>query len=276
MGGIDDRTAIATVHAALDHGITLVDTAQAYRTSEALVGKALAGRRDSCFLATKASFNYSPGGITSAIEASLAALGTDRIDLYQIHSYRPEFPIDATMETLVRLQDQGKIRFIGVSNYKTPELREALRHATVVANQVRYNLFDREIEREDLRFCERSGVGILAHSPLAKGLLTGRYRPGHRFPDDDERSRSPRFQGEVFECYLKAASVASEVARGRGLSLVQLAVAWCLAREAVSCVLVGAKNPEQVRDHLAAADLRLAADELAVLDRVTAEAPQGT
>ncbi len=275
MGGVDERVAIATVHAALDCGITLIDTAQAYRSSEALLGKALAGgRRERCFLATKASFDYSPAGITSALEASLSALRTDRIDLYQIHSYKPEFPIPAAMETLVRLREQGKIRFIGVSNYKTPQMREALEHAPVAGNQVRYNLFDRDIEAEDMGFCERNGVGILVHSPLAKGLLTGRYTPAHRFADDDERSRFPRFQGELFARYLAAASRAAEVAAGRGLSLVQLAIAWCLVPAAVSCVLVGARSPAQVREHVAAAQARLTADDLAALDRISAQAPR--
>jgi aryl-alcohol dehydrogenase-like predicted oxidoreductase len=139
---------------------------------------------------------------------------------------------------------------------------------------VRYNLFDRRIEAEDLPFCEARGIGILAHSPLAKGLLTGKYSAGHRFADDDERSRFPRFQGELFARYLAAASRASEVAAGRGLSLVQLAIAWCLAASAVSCVLVGARSPEQVREHLAAADARLGPEDLAALGRISSEAPQ--
>jgi myo-inositol catabolism protein IolS len=275
MGGVDERTAIATIHAALDQGITLLDTAQAYRTSEAVVGKALAGgRRDGCYLATKASFDYSPQGITSAIDASLSALRTDRIDLYQIHSFKPEFPISAAVETLVRLREQGKIRDIGVSNYKTPQLREALAHADVISNQIRYNLFDRAVEAEDLAFCQDAGVGVLVHSPLAKGLLTGSYAPGHRFDDDDERSRFPRFQGDVFAAYLAAADRMAEIARSHGASLVQLAIAWCLRSPAVSSVLVGAKNPAQVAQHVAAAQLRLDSSDLAALDRICSEAPQ--
>lgn len=275
MGGVDERVAIATVHAALDCGITLIDTAQGYRSSEAVLGKALSGgRRQRCFLATKASFDYTPAGIASALEASLSALRTDRVDLYQIHTYKPEFPIADAMETLVRLREQGKIRFIGVSNYKTPQMREALRHAPVAANQVRYHLFDRDVEAEDLPFCQSNGVSVLVHSPLAKGLLTGRYTPGHRFADDDERSRFPRFQGELFARYLASASRAAEVAAGRGLSLVQLAIAWCLVPAAVSCVLVGARSPAQVREHVGAAEARLTADDLAALERISREAPQ--
>ena len=275
MGSVEERTAVDTIHAAMDHGITLIDTAQAYRTSEAVVGRALAGgRRNRCFLATKASFDYSPAGIIAALEASLAALKTDRIDLYQIHSFKPEFPISAAMETLMRLQEQGKIRFVGVSNYKAPQLRQALQRAALVSNQVRYNLFDRAIEQEDLGFCGQAGVGILVHSPLAKGLLTGRYGPGHKFAEDDERSRFPRFQGELFARYIAAAGRAGEVAARAGLSAVQLAIAWCLTPPEVSCVLVGAKSPRQISEHLAAAEARLSPEDLAALDRISAEAPQ--
>jgi aryl-alcohol dehydrogenase-like predicted oxidoreductase len=275
MGAIDERVAIATIHAALDHGISLIDTAQAYRSSEEVVGRALAGgRRERCFLATKASFDFSPAGITQALEASLAALKTDCVDLYQIHSFKPEFPIAAAMETLERLREQGKIRYVGVSNYRTPQMSEALQRAPIVSNQVRYSLFDRAIEAEDLPFCGRSGIGVLVHSPLAKGLLTGRYSAGHRFADDDERSRFPRFQGELFARYLAAARAAARVAAARGLSPVQLAIAWCLVPEAVSCVLVGAKSPAQVTEHAAAAGVRLTADELAALDRISRQAPE--
>jgi aryl-alcohol dehydrogenase-like predicted oxidoreductase len=273
MGGLDDRTAIATVHAAMDLGVTLIDTAQAYRGSEALLGRALSGgRRAGCFLATKASFDYSPTGITEALEASLKALRTDWIDLYQIHNWKPEYPIPATMETLVRLKDQGKIRFIGVSNYKSPQMEEALAHAPVVANQVRYNIFDRDVEGADLGFCERAGVGVLVHSPLAKGLLTGRYRPGHVFAADDERSRFPRFQGEALARSLGFADRLAELAKARGLTLVQLAIAWALVPHTVSTVLVGAKSPEQVSGHIAAADARLSAADLAAIDRISAAA----
>jgi aryl-alcohol dehydrogenase-like predicted oxidoreductase len=276
MGQMEDRAAIATVRAAIDSGITLVDTAQAYRTSEEIVGRALKdGYRDRCFLATKVSRDYSRQGIAAAMEESLRKLDVDHVDLYQIHGWNPQYPVDESMEAMARLREQGKTRFIGVSNFNADRMGQALRAARFHSNQPRYNLFDRGIEAEDIPFCAREGVGILAHSPLAKGLLTGRYAPGHRFPEDDERSRFPRFQGEVFAQYLAAAERLKAVARDRGLSLVQLAVAWLLRLPAVACVLVGAKNPDQVREHAGAAEARFSDDELARIETILKDAPRG-
>jgi aryl-alcohol dehydrogenase-like predicted oxidoreductase len=274
MGRVEDEVAVATVRAAIDSGITLIDTAQAYRSSERVLGVALKdGYRERCFLATKASRDFSPQGIRAAIEDSLRALNVEYVDLYQIHRWQPEYPVEESMETMACLQKEGKVRYIGVSNYDAGQMAQALRTARYHSNQVRYNLFDRGIEGEDAAFCGREGIGVLVHSPLAKGLLTGKYAPGHRFPEDDERSRFARFQGEAFDRYLAVAGKLEEVARDAGLSLVQLAIAWCLRLEPVSCVLVGAKDPDQVAGHLGAADARLAADDLARIEAILADAP---
>ncbi len=263
MGQVDEGTAIDTVRAAIDNGITLVDTAQAYRSSEATLGKALkGGYRERCFLATKVSGDYSRAGILSAIDDSLRALDVDAVDLYQIHSPDVRYPIQESMETMAELQAAGKARYLGVSNFSAEEMREALQTARFHANQPRYNLFNREIEREDIPFCEQHGIGLLAHSPLAKGLLTGKYSPGHRFPDDDERARMPRFQGDTFTNYLDVAKGLEAVAHDKGISLMQLAVAWLLRLPAVTCVLVGAKSPAQVEEHLGAVGVRFGDDEL--------------
>lgn len=276
MGQTEERTAIATVRAAIDSGITLVDTAQAYRTSEETIGRALKdGYRDRCFLATKVSRDYSRQGILSAMEESLRKLDVDHVDLYQIHGWSPQYPIAESMGAMARLQEQGKTRFIGVSNFNAARMQEALRVARFHSNQPRYNLFDRQIEAEDIPFCERAGIGILAHSPLAKGLLTGRYASGHRFPDDDERARFPRFQGETFAQYLAVAERLKEVARDKGLSLVQLAIAWLLRLPAVTCVLVGGKDPEQVREHAGAAGVKFSDDELTRIETILKDAPKG-
>ena len=262
MGQVDEGTAIDTVRAAIDNGITLLDTAQAYRSSEATLGKALKdGYRERCFLATKVSGDYSRAGILSAIDDSLRALDVDAVDLYQIHSPDARYPIQESMETMAELQAAGKTRYLGVSNFSAEEMRKALQTARFHANQPRYNLFDREIERADIPFCEQHGIGLLAHSPLAKGLLTGKYSPGHRFPDDDERARMPRFQGDTFKHYLDVVKGLEAVAQDKGLSLMQLAVAWLLRLPAVTCVLVGAKSPAQVEEHLGAVGVRFSDDE---------------
>jgi aryl-alcohol dehydrogenase-like predicted oxidoreductase len=275
MGLVDEATAISTIHAAIDHGITLIDTAQAYRTSEVTLGKALQhGYRERCFLATKVSGDYSPAGIRSAIENSLRDLAVDYVDLYQIHSWKAEYPVEASMATMVRLQEEGKIRYIGVSNYNAAQMAQARQSAPVQANQPRYNLFDRGIEVEDIPFCAHNGIGILAHSPLAKGLLTGKYRADHHFPADDERSKMPRFQGETFARYLAVTDrLQAEVAQPKGLTMVQLAIAWQLRLPAITCVLVGAKNVQQVQEHLPAATVAFSADELAQIDQILVDAP---
>jgi len=206
MGDLDNSDCIDTVRTAIDSGITLLDTAQAYRTSEATLGDALQdGYRERCFLATKVSRHYSQQDIESAIENSLRALNVDYVDLYQIHSWNPQYPIEETMETMARLQEQGKTRFIGVSNFDTNQMQQAYNIAPFHSNQPCYNMIDREIEAEDLDFCKQTGIGILPHSPLGKGLLTGRYSAGHIFSPDDERSDRPRFQGELFARYLAVA-----------------------------------------------------------------------
>jgi aryl-alcohol dehydrogenase-like predicted oxidoreductase len=263
MGVIDETVAIATVRAAIDSGITLLDTAQAYRTSESTLGRALKnGYRERCFLATKVSRDYSAGGISSAMDDSLTALGVDHVDLYQVHSWQDDrYPIEATMETMARLQEEGKTRFIGVSNFNAEQMEIAYEIAPFHSSQPRYNMVDRNIEAEDLPYCEQKGIGNLAHSPLGKGLLTGKYSAGHTFPEDDERSGRPRFEGELFGQYCELTRRLTEVAADLGLTMVQLAIAWCLRQPAVSTVLVGAKTPEQASDYLAAgeADLEEAA-----------------
>lgn len=275
MGHVDEATAISTIHAAIDNGITLIDTAQAYRTSEATIGKALkGGYRDRCLLATKVSGDYSPEGIRSAMENSLRALDVDYVDLYQIHSWAPWYPLEGSMETMARLQAEGKTRYIGVSNFNAEQMAQALKTARFHSNQRRYNMFDRDIEAEDIPFCEQEGIGILAHSPLAKGLLTGKYTMGHKFSPNDERSGFERFQDETFAAYLAAADQLKELAAAKELTLVQLAIAWLLRQPAVTCVLVGAKSPSQVEDHLGAVGVTFGDDELERIDEILGAAPR--
>ncbi len=275
MGRVEEKTAIDTVRAAIDQGITLIDTAQYYMTSEALIGKALkGGYRQRCFLATKVSFDYSRKGILEAMENSLKALQVDYVDLYQIHSWNPEYPIAKSMETLADLQRKGSTRFIGVSNFNKNQMQQALKTAPFQSNQPEYNMIDRGIEAEDLPFCAEKGIGILTHSTLAKGLLTGKYKPDYRFPSDDERSGFPRFQGEAFIGYLRLAERLSEVARDKGINLLQLAIAWALRLPTISSVLVGAKTPTQIADYLGAIAVRFSDEELRRIDEILEDRPR--
>jgi aryl-alcohol dehydrogenase-like predicted oxidoreductase len=234
------------------------------------VGKALRdGYRDKCFLATKASVDFSREGIMKAIEDSLRKLQVGYVDLYLVHRWNPEYPIRESMETMARIREQGKARFIGVSNFNASQMENARQSAPFLANQVKYNIIDRQIEAEDIAYCAKRGIGIIVHSPLAKGLLTGKYRPGHEFPSEDERSDFPRFRGERFAGYLVAAERLRAVAEAKGISLVQLAVAWTLHRPEVSSVLVGAKSVDQLEEHLKAVEVSFSAEELERIDAAT-------
>jgi aryl-alcohol dehydrogenase-like predicted oxidoreductase len=270
MGAVDEATAIATVHAAIDHGVTLIDTAQGYRDSEAIIGRALQkGYRNRCILATKVSGqDFSKVAIEKALDQSLRALNAGQIDLYQLHAWPTQTPIAESMNTLAALERKGKIRYLGVSNFSAEQMAQALEVQPFCANQVGYNLFDREIEADVLPFSLARGIGVIAHSPLAKGLLSGAYRSGHAFPKDDERSRMQRFRGELFTAHLRVAEALRALANDKGLTLIQLALAWVLKQPGISCVLVGAKTPLQVEEHVAAVEVQLSREDLLAIERV--------
>jgi aryl-alcohol dehydrogenase-like predicted oxidoreductase len=271
-GGVTEAQALDTVRAGIDAGFTVVDTAEAYRPSEERLGRALKnGYRERCFLATKVSFDYSAQGIQNAVEESLRALQTDVIDLYQIHTWREEYPIGETMRALQRAQEAGKVRYIGVSNLTADQMSQARKIVPFHTNQVAYNLFNRAIEERAVGFCRKHGIGILAHSPLDKGLLTGKYGSDHAFPPEDERSTFPRFQGKPFKRYLGKADQLAEIAAGKGISLAQLALAWTLRLPEVACSLVGAKSPDQIQEQAHAAEVRFSQDELSAIERTLEE-----
>ncbi len=268
MGVLPDKQVIDTVHAALDCGITFIDSAEGYRTSESVLGKALVGKRDKAILATKLSGDHSLEHMNRAIENSLRALKTEYIDLYQLHAPKPEYPIEQTMGALLRLKEQGKIRYIGVSNFSAEQHAEALQYGHVDSSQPMYSMLVRTAEEAVLPFCEAHGIGVIVHSPLAKGLLTGKYTPDHKFPEDDERSWMAAFQKERFASALRVADELKAWATAQGHSLVELAVAWTLAHSAVTSCIVGAKTPEQVKQNAEAAQWVLTADDLREIDQI--------
>jgi aryl-alcohol dehydrogenase-like predicted oxidoreductase len=274
MGSIDEAQAARTLHHALDHGVTFVDTAEAYRSSEEVIGRALAawsGPRERVFLATKVrSDDLSAEHVVEAVERSLRLLGVETIDLIQAHGWDAQHPIEDTMAAFERLVQAGKVRFVGVSNFDVPQMQAASARLPFQALQPRYNLLDRDIEASILPYCERQGIGVLAHSPLAKGLLSGRYRPGHVFGADDERSQMHRFQGAEFVRLAARADALGGWARERGHSGLELAIAWVLAHPAVTVCLCGAKSSEQVDDHIRAAEWQLSSADLVEIDALLA------
>ena len=269
LGEVPDDEAIATVRAALDVRMTFIDTAQSYRASESLIGRAIRGRRQELFLATKLSdSDQSPEHIDEAISNSLKALGTDYIDLYQLHTPQPQWPIGQTMENLLRLRDAGKIRYIGISNFSAEQTDEALRHGPVHSSQPRYNMLFRGAEESVLPYCLANGIGVIPYEALAKGLLGGRYRPGHQFPPNDTRYNSPHFSGESFKHTFEVTERLRAWAADHGRDLVQLAIAWPLAHPAVTSSIVGAKTPAQVRHNVKAADWKLTPRDLEEIDAI--------
>ncbi len=266
MGGVAEREAIGAIHAAIEGGITLIDSAQMYRSSESVIGKALDhGRRERVFLATKVSGDYSRAAIRSAVEQSLKNLRTDRIDLYQIHSWNDRYPIEESMEEMQQLKTEGKVRYLGVSNFTADQMKRALKTARFESSQPRYNVLDREIEEDSVDFCREHHIGILAHSVLAKGLLTGKYEQDYTFPPEDERSSMARFHGDAYRDIIERVDGLKLIAQELNITVVQLAIAWVLRLPEVTCALVGAKSGKQVEQQLAGAEIEL---ESGILDRI--------
>lgn len=269
MGAVDEATAIATIHRALDRGITAIDTAEAYRVSEAIVGRALAGRpREGVFLATKVSAGpYTRERLKEALTNSLRALQTDYVDLYQLHSFPTGVTLDESLDALDEVRASGRARYVGVSNFTVEQLARCAGRK-IQSLQPRLNIFDADPVRDLLPYCAANGIGVIVHSPLAKGLLTGKYRPGHVFPPDDERSQFPRFQGETFVRHVAQVDQLAAFARAKGATLTHLAIAWTLAQPGVSSCIVGAKTPEQIDEHIGAVELHLTPDELTEIERI--------
>ena len=268
MGKVDPQKAIKTIHAAIDSGISFIDTAEGYQTSESVLGQALKSRRDSVILATKLSGpDHSESHIREALENSLFALNTDYIDLYQLHTPQPKWPIENTMKVLNELIGEGKIRHIGLSNFTSEQTHEAMAFGSIVSSQPRYNLLFRQ-EDPTLAFCEKSEIGVIPHSVLAKGLLGGSYKPGHIFDSDDERRLFNFFQGDLFQAIYKVTQNLEEWSKNYGRDLIQLAIAWTLANSAITSAIVGMKSVAQVENAAKAATWKLTPTDLPEIDSI--------
>ena len=288
VGGLDADAATRQVDMCLDAGVNLIDTADVYSdgASEEIVGKTLKGRRDRVLLATKARFAMGDGPndaglsrhhIIRACEASLRRMGTDYIDLYQVHEWDGATPLEETLDALSHLVDSGKVRYIGCSNYAGWHLMKALGiserrgYQRFVSQQIHYTLQARDAEYELVPAGLDQGVGILVWSPLAGGLLSGKYRRDQDMPEGSRHLtdwNEPPVHDE--DQLYDIVDVLVEIAEGRGVSAAQVALAWTLGRPGVATVIVGARTEEQLADNLGAADLVLEEDERARLDEVSA------
>ncbi len=274
--GIDDEMSIRAIRAAYDSGITTFDTAEVYGNghSERILGKALKDVRDKVVIATKVFSNHlAYDQVITACHRSLENLGTDYIDLYQIHWPPGSFghrkiPLEETMQALVDLAEQGKIRTIGVSNFDHNQLQEAMRLGPIVSLQPPYSLFWRMIEKEVVPLCLNNQITMLAYSPLAQGLLTGKFKAGHTFDKGDHRRANRLFQPELFELSLQAIEKLKPIAESHGASLAQLALAWVVAHPG-TCAIAGARSPEQAVENAGAAQIRLSVEELQAMDEIS-------
>lgn len=267
MGAVDEEIGIRTVHAAIDAGVTFIDTAEMYRTSESTLGKALAGKRDQIFLASKLSGDHSKEHIREAIENSLAQMNTDHLDLYQIHSPKPQWPIEDTMAELVKLQEEGKIRYLGVSNFKADDTAEAMKHGHIQSSQPHYSMLFRQADKDPLPFCKENGIGVMVYSPIGRGLLTGKYTASHSFGSDDTRGQHPSLTPEVRSAAVEICNRLTPFAKDNGYTMAQLAIAWTLANPAVTVAICGAKTPEQAIENARAGQWQLREAEMAEIEQ---------
>lgn len=281
----NEAEAIATLHHALDLGVTFFDTADMYgpHTNERLVGQALKDRRDQAIIATKfgvirtadggfGGVNGKPEYVRQACDASLQRLGIDVIDLYYLHRVDPDTPIEDTVGAMAELVQQGKVRYLGLSEAAPETLRRGHAVHPITALQTEYSLWSRDPEDEIIPVARELGVGFVPYSPLGRGFLSGAIQSIEDLAEDDYRRYSPRFQGENFAKNLEVVEQVKAIATEKGVTASQLAIAWLLAKGEDIVPIPGTKRRRYLEENVAAVEIELTSDEL---ERIEAVAPQG-
>ena len=284
-GPRDEAESIATIHRALDLGINFLDTADVYGpfTNEELVGRAIRGRRDGIVLATKfgivrsadplaRAINGRPEYIRTASEGSLKRLGVETIDLYYQHRVDPQVPIEETVGAMAQLVKEGKVRYLGLSEASPATIRRAHAVHPITALQTEYSLWSREPEDEILETVRELGIAFVAYSPLGRGFLTGQIKRYEDFAEDDYRRLSPRFQGDNFARNLELVRRVEAIAKDKGCTPAQLALAWVLAQGEDVIPIPGTKRRSYLEENVAAANVTLTLEELKHIEEV---APRG-
>ena len=284
-GPRDEAESIATIHRALDLGINFLDTADVYGpfTNEKLVGKAIRGHREGVVLATKfgivrsadpqaRAINGRPEYVRAACDASLKRLNVDTVDLYYQHRVDPQVPIEDTIGAMAQLVQEGKVRYLGLSEASPATIRRAQAVHPITALQTEYSLWSREPEDEILETVRELGIAFVAYSPLGRGFLTGQIKRYEDFAEDDYRRLSPRFQGDNFARNLKLVKRVEAIAKAKGCTPAQLALAWVLAQGEDVIPIPGTKRRSYLEDNAAAVNVLLTVEELRRLEEV---APRG-
>lgn len=281
-GGRDDDESIATIHRALELGVTFLDTADVYGPykNEELVGRSIKGKRDQLVLATKFGIVRDPShpnvrGVSGkadyvqrSCEASLRRLGVETIDLYYQHRVDPDTPIEETVGAMAELVKQGKVRYLGLSEASPQTLRRAVKVHPIAALQTEYSLWTRDPEREILSVCRDLGVGFVAYSPLGRGFLTGQFQKFDDLPADDYRRNTPRFQGENFQKNLDLVKRVEEIGKEKGCKPSQLALAWVLAQGNDMVPIPGTKRRKYLEENVGALSVKLTKEDLRRIDEV--------
>lgn len=283
-GAADEAESIATIHRAIELGVTFFDTAEVYgpHANEELLGRAIKGRREGPVIATKFGFRIAEGGIRgtdsspanvrAACEGSLRRLGVETIDLLYQHRVDPAVPIEETVGAMAELVREGKVRFLGLSEAGAATIRRAAAVHPIAALQSEYSLWERDIEAEILPTCRALGIGFVPYSPLGRGFLTGAITSRDQLAPGDYRLNDPRYAPGNFEANMAAVDVVKAIAAAHGVSAAQVALAWLLAQGDDVVPIPGSKRRVTLEDSMAAADVVLTADDL---DRLDAAAPRG-
>ena len=280
-GSGSEQESIATIHHAIERGVNFLDTADMYGVgkNEELVGRAIRDRRDRVFLATKFGNVRGPNGeflgvkgdpayVRSACEESLKRLGVEVIDLYYQHRVDPNVPIEDTVGEMSRLQQEGKVRYLGLSEAAPRTIRAAYATSPIAAVQTELSLWSRDAEAEILPTVRDLGVAYVAYSPLGRGFLSGRFKSPADFPEDDFRKNHPRFQGENFENNIQLVREVEEMAKEKGCTTAQLALAWVLAKGDDVVPIPGTKHIRYLDENIGALDVKLTGEDLKRLDKI--------
>jgi aryl-alcohol dehydrogenase-like predicted oxidoreductase len=286
-GGSDEKDALRAIETSIDLGMTTIDTAPVYGfgKSESLVGKAVKNKRDQVQILTKYGLRWeskqgkfyfsstddngreidiykyaAPESVIKECEDSLKRLNTDYIDLLQIHWHDPTTPIESTMEAVLKLREQGKIRAAGVCNYSAEQMKIAEKILEIETNQVPYSMVLRDIEQDVVPYCLQTGKGVLAYSPLQRGILTGKITSDYHFNEGDHRPNTPYYKEPNLSRINHFLNEIKPLADENGLSLAQLVLCWTMQQPAINAVLAGARNPSQVKENIKAGEVNLNAN----------------